>query len=641
MAGFPTVTTEVAFATLPGAAVPTWTDVSAFVKSMRVNGAHRQRELDAFEAGTLDLVLDNSDGRFNPNNAASPYSPNVLPMRRIRVRATWAAVVYDLFNGYVEDWPQSSNYPFEGAVSLKATDAFIALAAAPLAGSALEIEMRTSAPVAWWPLSDSSASDNSMVDVAGTFDGAYEGRPTSSSLVSGSSMAGTYFAHAEDQRGKYASIAGGPITAYPFTVECVVQIDETIDPDPSTTAMRRYIFQLRDTTTNGYGVTIEVIDDLGGAGSFGTGVGGYVGAFMTSAGQTRSVYSWRPIADGKPHHIMLVCASATSMVLYVDGLAGAGAAAGSPVFPTSPTIIAFGHRHVGAGTGVRFGLAGSVANGALYNTALSSTDAIVHGLIAFGTGWAGDDTGARVNRILDAAGWSAADRNISPGISTMQPAAFSGSALDALKAIAETENGAVFVTPAGQVRFRDRQALLRSPYTSPVATFSDQAAGVNYDEIEPDFAVDAIKNDAIVSRAGGVAQRYKDTTSIGKYFRRGYNKTGLLFQRDSEARDHAQWVVNRAKDPPFRYSKITLTPYGVEATLFPLMLGLAIGDRVTTTQQPPGTASPVSIDEHIEGITHTIAGTEWSTEFQLSPADLTSYFVLDTSSLGGASVLGY
>lgn len=53
----------------------------------KASPAGRQYELDAVESGTMSLSLDNLDGAFDPDNAASPFTGYVLPYRRIRLVA--------------------------------------------------------------------------------------------------------------------------------------------------------------------------------------------------------------------------------------------------------------------------------------------------------------------------------------------------------------------------------------------------------------------------------------------------------------------------------------------------------------------------------------------------------------------------
>lgn len=76
------------------AASITWTDITQFVD---INGAGvdinrgAQDEQSEIQPGTCALTLDNSDGRFTPGLASSPYYPNVKKNVPIRVRTVTTA----------------------------------------------------------------------------------------------------------------------------------------------------------------------------------------------------------------------------------------------------------------------------------------------------------------------------------------------------------------------------------------------------------------------------------------------------------------------------------------------------------------------------------------------------------------------
>lgn len=63
-----------------------WTSVLPFVGSFSGDLRGREHELDRAEAGTLSVVLDNSDSRFLPGSVQSPYYPFVKADRRFRIR---------------------------------------------------------------------------------------------------------------------------------------------------------------------------------------------------------------------------------------------------------------------------------------------------------------------------------------------------------------------------------------------------------------------------------------------------------------------------------------------------------------------------------------------------------------------------
>ena len=108
---FPTIAVWIAFASVPFAAVPTWTDVSADVISFFIRRG-RQHELDRLEAGTATVTLLNTSGNYWPS-----YSANVKPQKRLRIRATYNTISYDIFDGFIESYkPGFLLPPIRGAI---------------------------------------------------------------------------------------------------------------------------------------------------------------------------------------------------------------------------------------------------------------------------------------------------------------------------------------------------------------------------------------------------------------------------------------------------------------------------------------------------------------------------------------------
>lgn len=54
--------------------------------------------------GTCDFILQNEERKYSPTNSASPYSPNVVPNKRIQVQATYSGSTYPLFTGYIDNF---------------------------------------------------------------------------------------------------------------------------------------------------------------------------------------------------------------------------------------------------------------------------------------------------------------------------------------------------------------------------------------------------------------------------------------------------------------------------------------------------------------------------------------------------------
>jgi hypothetical protein len=150
------LTVEVGFASNPSVdvATTTWTDVSTYVRSISTRRG-RNDELGTFSAGTMSVVLDNRDRRFDPNYTSSPYSPNVVPMRRIRLKATYNAVTYAVWSGFVDDWPQEYDIGgHEATVTVNCTDGFKVLSLLKASESVYAYQLPFDTPVAWWRLGE-------------------------------------------------------------------------------------------------------------------------------------------------------------------------------------------------------------------------------------------------------------------------------------------------------------------------------------------------------------------------------------------------------------------------------------------------------------------------------------------------------
>ena len=122
---WPSLTVQISFVDPPltATASTTWTDVTTYVLSLSTRRG-RSDALGRIEAGNATVVLDNSDRRFDPTYASSPYSPNVLPMRKIRISAVYSATTYYLFSGFVESWPPDWPGGLDATTTIRCVDAF-------------------------------------------------------------------------------------------------------------------------------------------------------------------------------------------------------------------------------------------------------------------------------------------------------------------------------------------------------------------------------------------------------------------------------------------------------------------------------------------------------------------------------------
>jgi len=606
MSVMPTVTLEVAFTTDPGA-TPTWTDISAYLMSFTINRG-RQRELDRYAAGRASILLDNTDRRFDPNYSSSPYYPNVVPMRRVRIRATYNAVTYDVFNGYADGWRQTYAPPGQAFCELSVTDAFKVLAGITLAGSVWEREIRADNPAVWWRL-DESAGSTSLVDAISGRVATTTGTPTLGATGLVSHDPGTAMQFPTRADGAWSPPTGAVmVSALPVTVAYIVN------------------------TTDAAAGAVVRCQDAGGIPVFEMSIAS-PNPFITvrnSAGTSVSIVGSANVIDGNPHLIVGVWDGSNNVTLYVDGAVSAGptAAAG--------TINPITHVTMGGGMPTYFGgtTTGTIATldeVAVFPTAVSAAR-ISAWASARSAPWSGDLSGARIGHLLDAAGWPTADRNIDTGMAVLQSADLGTVALDGLQTVEETEQGRLFVTAAGLVRFIARDSILKAPYITSQGTFGDSGAELEYGDLEYEYDDQLIYNEAQVSRSGGTVQVVADATSQTRYLRRVRTLDGLLHQSDLTSRDLANWIVTHYKDPLLRVTGLTLEPSaGNDTTHYPHVLGRELGDRVTVKRVPQNLGTAINQDAVIEGITHRVSAQQWVTTWNLSPAETQIYWILGTA----------
>lgn len=639
----PSLTVEVAFETDP-LATPFWLDITRYVKSVNTTTG-RSQEVDDFQAGTVTLTLDNSDRRFDPRHTFGPYYGDLKPRRRIRISAThdWVTVV--LFVGFVDGWPQTTFRPPETAeTTITATDLFVLLANIDLPRSVYAIEVEADSPTIWYPFNDTTG-DVCKDDSGNDYHADYNYEPVhrnGESLVFGDALssnrvrAGSPGA-AQDPLARRSATAGIPV--FPMSVEYWLTCD-----DPTVEEMNgQYdatVFELGTPTQFVYGgVTFDFIGS-------GSGTGLYFAYFDCGSSDSsikalNTTTSTWPLSKG-PHHIALTTTVANgSPIMYINGA----------VVDSIPGIFTWGDL---GGRGLYLG--GNRLNDrswfeirfdefALYDIALSPTRLAAH--YTAGTNpWAGDRTGARINRILDLCDVDAALRDIDTGVVTLGPTALATDALSYCKSIEATEGGQFYVAhqEGGRLKFRDANSLasdIRRRY--PQATFTDQPdfTAATWDvslwdtglwatpfavRYEPDTlrfeeSEQSVVNEVSVSWDAGT-ETWDDASSRTTYGRKSQSVATRL-KTSGEAKLRAIALVERYKDAKVQVSGLSVNLAGLkDDTQLSTVLGLRIGDRVTVRFHPQMVGTAVELDAHIEGIADTIdTGVNvWDRSFALSLA---------------------
>jgi hypothetical protein len=255
---------------------------------------------------------------------------------------------------------------------------------------------------------------------------------------------------------------------------------------------------------------------------------------------------------------------------------------------------------------------------------------------------AGQDSGSRVNAILDVIEWPLSLRSIDTGDSTLQAdPGTSRNALQALQTVENSEFGGIFVDAESKVVFVNRDNLISRPATSAY-TFSDTGSNISYQNAIVAFDDTTLINDVSVTREGGTEQNVFDQDSIDKYFLHSGEREGILVETDTEALNQAQGILATRKDPEIRIDSIKLNLYDDANPNKPLAgVDIELLDGVTVTKTMPGSTT-LTQASLVNAIHHDITKSSWNTTLFTSEP-LLAGFVLDSAISGilDSDVLSY
>ena len=259
---------------------------------------------------------------------------------------------------------------------------------------------------------------------------------------------------------------------------------------------------------------------------------------------------------------------------------------------------------------------------------------------------AGQLSGARVDTLLDYAGFPTSMRTTDPGNSTMQAdPGGARSILAAIQTIEQSEFGAFFMQRSGKTLFLDRDAVAKRADAVP-RTYTDNQTPGTFPYANIDFAYDdqLILNDITVTKygVGAVAQNVIDQHSIDTYFTKAGERTDILVQTNQEANDQARTLLVARKDASLRIDSITLDMNGSISELNTLVnLTSDIYNLILAEKQMAG-GSTIIRELFIQGVQHDITPNTWITKL-LTAEPIIQAFILDSVNQGilGTNELSY
>jgi hypothetical protein len=228
---------------------------------------------------------------------------------------------------------------------------------------------------------------------------------------------------------------------------------------------------------------------------------------------------------------------------------------------------------------------------------------------------AGQDTGTRINKILDMVAFPNSQRSVQTGNTTCQvDPGGTRTVLAACQTVEFTEGpGAFYIDKAGNAVFKNRTYCYNAQSLPPVVFNNDGTTGINYSKIEFSFNDKAIVNKASVTPIGLATQTYSDATSIAQYFTRAITAESMLMQTTGVALSLATAYVGARKDAILTISQITLDLVTLGYTTgVAAALDLDYFDTMQITNYgQSGTVITQTLQ--CQGIAHDITANSWDT----------------------------
>lgn len=252
---------------------------------------------------------------------------------------------------------------------------------------------------------------------------------------------------------------------------------------------------------------------------------------------------------------------------------------------------------------------------------------------------AGQTTGTRIGKILDAVSFPASMRTISTGNSNCQadPATLRTS-LSALKNVEFSEQGAFFINPSGTAVFKSRNEVISSIAGTPIEF--NQTTGIPYTNLVYAFDDKLIINQASIQRVGGTAQFAQNAASVARYFPHQYSAQDLVIDTDANALNIAATYVATRAETTIRIDAMTVDLLDT-AVPTDTMIGLDYFDVVKITNvQPDGSTIVKTLQ--VQGLAWEISPNNMTVKVTtLEP--ITDGFVIGSTERGiiGVSAMTY
>lgn len=575
-----------------------WTDVGSLVKGDSIEiHVGRDSAASGIQPGTLDLDLDNADGRFTPDNPTSTHYPNFVEGKRIRVRVTKSATTYVRFVGRITAiTPDYPNEPTQSVTHVAAVDILGDLSRISLPSIPEAIaRLNPAGTCAFYPLTDAN-EHLGMVDILtvaprlriwdrtpGT--GRIDAR-SDESLGDGASYVQLF-----DGKGLWTTSA----------------LPTGLAPNPVVTATIKV-------TSSSYG---EVLSASSGRRS---GSNDYAAVRWTATGFILDTYvsgaltgSSTAIAADDGWYFVELDATGGSLSVVGNGITGLETSPGAAPTATINHVALGGDLDMSVGMLLVLGSGGTASYSS--NDVTSNTFDLAVSLTRFASAVYATGLAATFS-------WST-----TPSVAGAPLFTEDMNALDVLVAIADSESGYVYAEPSTSASQTVRVLATADSRPTTVALTVD-AEGDLVGGPTLDRNIDErIATAVATSSAGAVTARDTSVTNVGS----AAADVATILADDNDLYAVASDRIARGRDQLTRLTQLTVDLATASSDLYASFYAVTPGERLRLSGLPTTYFGLSYIDGYVEGWTERPGITGYEVVFDLSPADAPPEAIADTS----------
>lgn len=643
-------------------------DVSAWVEgSQGINISYgRSDELSTPSPSTCSLTLDNRDGRFTPERAASPYYPEVKKGKPIIVSVRYAGVWYTRFTGYVDEWPvtwpDGSNAVSQITISCSSRRARLGRGA-PLP-SAIRAAYLATSPTAYWPMDEDAevvdrAGSQAFRDITNTVTGGVTETETIAAFAATAPAPvvrdGTQGPTDEGSLVKLPSysnaallgtfphyVGGGDVfkinTSGSLTVEVVARIVEAPSTSPvnafatvlwlasRTQAQVLQLFTLSATGHNEIGtVNLDFSHRVPSTWALDA------DAYRPPLGAA-TPEEYAAATDGQMHHYALAMTGGNTVKYYFDGVLKdtltlpGGVVCGEPF-----TQIVIGAETLNTTLWV--------GHAAVHNRALSPSEVLTHANAATA---ATETTGERVTRIASYMGIPSAEVAVEASVAPplgAQPEK-GRPASEVLDEVATSTGGVMYDSREGLLVLQARNHRYNAPLAFTLSAVEQEIEGDLATQLDDRYLVNEVEFSRSGSDSATAPAVVSDQASINDH---GLYRTSIqiVSSSDNEVASAASNMLAKYAQPTTRISNVAVDV--VNAPQRAAVLAADIGTRFGISGLPVQ-APADSMYLFLEGYTEAISTTSHTLTMNTTPAPDAPGWVLGDavlSNLGSTTYLVY